>query len=277
MAPESTRTRHDAGTIVAGIALGAATTWNVTNVGADADVLAGAYGVSLALVGLLTPARFLPHLAAQLPSGRATDRVGARRVGFAALAIVLAGNGLALLAEVYVLGLAGRTVMGLGTGAGFVAGLDLVRRGGGGPLLQGVYGGGTMAGGGLAIAIVPQLGALGWRAPYWSGLALAAACLPVLLLADGNRSIAGTGRSRPALHDRRLLPLGLLQAASFGLSVIAGNWVVSLLERQGYDHTVAGLAGSLTLFAGILTRPGGGLVPRLWPRRTSTIIAVSLV
>ena len=38
--------------------------------------------------------------------------------------------------------------MGLGTGAGFVAGIDLVRAGKGGPFWQGAYGGSTMAAGG---------------------------------------------------------------------------------------------------------------------------------
>jgi hypothetical protein len=53
------------------------------------------------------------------------------------------------------LGIVGRLVVGLGSGAGFIAGLDLVRSGGGGPVLHGVYGAATMAGGGLALVIVP--------------------------------------------------------------------------------------------------------------------------
>ena len=276
LAHESVHFRHDRATIAAGIALGAATTWNVSNVGAAADRLADAYGVSLALVGLLTTALFLTHLAAQLPSGRAIDRVGARRVGLAALAFVVAGNAVALTAAVYGAGLAGRTVTGLGSGAGFVAGLALVRAGGGGAFLQGLYGGGTMAGGGLAIAVVPQLDGLGWRAPYWSALALALACIPVLLLA-GKTPPLGAQLGSVLLRDHRLLTLGALQAATFGLSVVAGNWVVTLLERQGHSAGVAGVAGSLTLFAGIVTRPGGGLVPRLEPSARRTVLAASLV
>ena len=263
-------------TVAAGIALGAATTWNVSNVGAAADPLAEAYGVSLAAVGLLTTALFATHLLAQVPSGRASDRLGAHRVGLAALTLVVAGNGLALIADAYALGLAGRTLMGLGTGAGFVAGLDLVRAGGGGPLLQGVFGGATMAGGGLAIAVVPLLDGLGWRAPYWSGLVLAIACLPVLPGARVPRA-ARAATARGVLGDRRLLPLGAVQAASFGLSVVAGNWVVALLERQGHERTVAGLAGSLTLLAGIVTRPGGGLLVRRKPARTRAAVCAALV
>jgi MFS family permease len=265
-------------TVAAGIVLGAATTWNISSVGAAADPLGDAYGVSLAAVGLLTTALFVTHLAAQLPAGHWSDRLGARRVGFAALAAVAGGNALSLLAGDYGLGVAGRIVAGLGTGGGFVAGLDLVRAGGGGPAAQGLFGGGTMAGGGLAIAVVPLLdGPLGWRAPYWTGLALALACAVPLLLAA--RSAGGRGGTRAAgvLRDRRLLPLGLVQAATFGLSVVAGNWVVALLERQGVERAGAGLAGSLVLFAGIVTRPGGGVLARRRPELVRRVVAGCLV
>ena len=46
-------------------------------------------------------------------------------------------------------------MVGLGSGAGFVAGFDLVRAGGGGTVLQGAFGGATMAGGGLALVVLP--------------------------------------------------------------------------------------------------------------------------
>jgi cyanate permease len=77
--------------------------------------------------------------------------------------------------------------------------------------------------------------------------------------------------------DRRLLPLGLVQAATFGLGVVAGNWVVTLLERQGVERAAAGLAGSLTLFAGILTRPGGGVLARRRPELARRVVAACLV
>ena len=138
----------------------------------------------------------MTHLAAQIPGGRLIDRVGAQRVGLASLAVIAAGNGIALTAARLPVGLTGRALMGFGTGAGFVAGFDLVRRGGGGPLWQGAYGGATMAGGGLALMIVPQLEpSLGWRAPYWTGLALAGASRPPR--ARG-RCRQGTPPRRPA-------------------------------------------------------------------------------
>jgi MFS family permease len=259
--------------VVAGLVVGCFLTWNVSNVGAAADPLADAYGVSLAVVGLLTTALFVTHLLAQLPAGIWSDRVGPHRVAIAACAFGAAGNALLLIDDEIALGILGRLVVGVGSGAGFVAGLDLVRAGGGGPVLHGVYGGATMAGGGLALVIVPPLtDATGWRATYVAALVLAlAAAVPTALVHE----LARAGRSRRGvLGDRRLLPLGVLQAATFGLAVVAGNWIVPLLERQDASAAVAGALGGLILLAGIVTRPlGGGLTHRATSGRRRLVAA----
>lgn len=246
---------------MAALALGAGVTWNISNVGAVADPLAEAYGISLAGVGLLTTALFVTHLAAQIPGGRAADRVGARRIGFLALACCVVGNVLALLAPDPWLAGAGRLVVGVGSGAGFVAGAEYVRATGGSTFLQGLYGAATMGGGGLAIAVTPLLvGPLGWRAPYWSALVVALATTVVLLAAPRDPRHA-PARARLVV-DRRLARLGVIHAASFGLSVVAANWVVPLLEREGVPRGVAGLVGALLLVAGIVSRPLGGALLR---------------
>ncbi len=220
----------------------------------------------------------MTHLAAQIPGGRLIDRVGAQRVGLASLAVIAAGNGIALTAARLPVGLTGRALMGFGTGAGFVAGFDLVRRGGGGPLWQGAYGGATMAGGGLALMIVPQLEpSLGWRAPYWTGLALAGACVLPVLAAGAGRGLRHDGPRSGVLRDRRLWPLGALQASTFGLSIVAGNWVVTLLEHEGHSRRASGLVGGLVLLAGIITRPLGGWVVRRAPGLAWPLVALSLV
>jgi NNP family nitrate/nitrite transporter-like MFS transporter len=216
----------------------------------------------------------MTHLLVQLPAGRAADRYGSRAVALAAIAAALAGNGILLAGDAYELALLGRLVVGLGSGAGFVAGLDLVRAGGGGPRLQGLYGGATMAGGGLALMVVPPLtDATTWRAPYWSAAALALAAAAPTLLARGLPRVGHAGQW--VLRDRHLLPLGILQAATFGLAVIAGNWAVPLLERRGVSSAAAGVAGGLILFAGILTRPAGGVLAAKGARRR--LVAFSLV
>jgi len=73
----------------------------------------------------------------------------------------------------------------------------------------------------------------------------------------GRMSAVATGAN---LANHTLLPIGVLQAATFGLAVVAGNWVVPLLERQGTSSAAAGFAGGLVLSIGIVTRPTGGLV-----------------
>jgi MFS family permease len=75
------------------------------------------------------------------------------------------------------------------------------------------------------------------------------------------------------LLDRRLLPLALMHAASFGLSVVLGNWTVTLLQRSGGESEhVAGVVGALVLFLGVISRPLGG---RLIGRRG--LVAASFV
>src|SRR6476619_5407886 len=241
----------DGGAVVAGLTVGCFLTWNVSNVGAAAHPLAAAYGTTLAVVGLLTAALFVTHLASQLPAGIWSDRVGPHRVALVACAAAAAGHAILLIDSSIGLALAGRLVVGIGSGAGFVAGLDLVRAGGGGAVLQGLYGVATMAGGGLALLIVPPLtDATSWRAPYATGLALALAAAVVVL---GVRGVRPVGRTRRGvLGDAALLPLGALQVASFGLAVIAGNWIVPLLERRGATTAVAGPHGSYVLLAGIV-------------------------
>ena len=262
--------------------LGAAVTWNISNVGAIATVESESYGVSLAAVGLLTTALFVTHLAVQIPGGRLIDRVGSRTVGLAALAVVAAGNALALTSPMLAVGLGSRALMGLGTGVGFVAGIDLVRAGRGGAFWQGAYGGSTMAAAGLALMVIPQLvGELGWRAPFWTGLTLAlVALLPVYAAhrsTPTNTAGVEAEPSRSVLGDRGLWPLAAVQMASFGLSVVAGNWIVTLLEREGHGRSVAGVVGGLILFAGIITRPAGGLLLRRAPDRAWAFVAIALV
>jgi MFS family permease len=266
----------DAVAIVAGLVVGCFLTWNVSNVGAVADPLADAYGTSLAAVGLLTTALFVTHLAAQLPAGVWSDRVGPHRIALVACVAAAVGNALLLVEANLALAFVGRLVVGAGAGAAFVTGLDLVRAGRGGPVTQGFYGGATMAGGGLALVIVPPLtDATSWRAPYATGLALAVvAAIPLV----GVRGLRSVGRaSRGVVRDRQLLPLGVLQAATFGLAVIAGNWVVPLLERDGADSAVAGALGGLVLLAGIVTRPLGGTVVHRWPDRRTLLVGASLI
>ena len=170
--------------VVSAFLIGMVAGWNVTNVGAIAPVVADDYGIDLASVGLFPTALFATHLALQIPGGRASDRWGAKSVGLAGLLVISAGAAISMIAPELWVGLAGRAVTGVGTGLAFVAGVDYVRATGGSSFMQGLFGGMSLGAGGLAIAIVPQLvGSLGWRASYWSVLAIAVVGTAVLAVA----------------------------------------------------------------------------------------------
>ena len=201
-----------------------------------------------------------------------------------ALALIALGNVLALLVASFPVGVIGRLVSGLGTGVGFVAGSDYVRATVGTASAQGIYGAAAVGGAGIAIAIVPLAEpALDWRAPY--GTALICACVVLVCLPLAPRDRGGRERavrvdrtSAPDIvRDRRLYPLAVAHTASFGLSVIVGNWAVSLLQHDGYGRRLAGAVAALTLLGGLVTRPLGGRVFQRRPEIAAPLLAVSMV
>jgi MFS family permease len=267
--------------VVAGCALGATSGWNFGNIGGIASELADAYGVGLATVGLLTTAMVITHLAIQIPGGRASDRLGPARSGAIALVVLSAGNALALAGPEPALGIAARAIIGVGTGLAFISGSALVRESGGSPLAQGVFGGVALAPGGLALAIVPQLeGAMGWRAPYWTALALALAVLAaVVTLAPGTAGPARPPAARASvIGDRSLYRLTVLYAASYGLGVVLANWVVELLQlHSAMSDGAAAVVGALSLLLVMVSRPLGGWVLAARPGSTRPVVAASIV
>jgi MFS family permease len=268
--------------VAAGIVVGFAVGSNVANVGAVASSLSQTYGVSLTVVGLFTTALFVTHTAVQIPGGQAIDRLGARRLAFLALAVVALGSGLATIAPDASLALAGRAATGVGTGIGFVAGSEYVRAAGGSALAQGLFGGFGVAGGGFALAVVPQVErAVGWRAPFALSVVLAAAAVVLLLLSPIRRSSSGPAVVRritalEVLGERRLYRIAAMHTAAFGISVVAGNWVVTLLERHGYGTSLASLLGALMLSMSVVSRPLGGWLMLWHPRVTRAAVGASL-
>jgi nitrate/nitrite transporter NarK len=175
-----------------------------------------------------------------------------------------------------------RALTGFGTGVSFIAGSAYVRAMGGSPAAQGLFGGVGLAGGGFALAVVPQVeGWLGWRAPYATALAVALLAIVLLGVAPRDkprvRPERQEGLRAGVLLDTRLYRLAVLYAASLGLSVTLGNWVVTLLDRHGgLGKGAAGAVGSLTLALGIVTRPLGGWILREHPERARLAVGASL-
>ena len=269
--------------VVAGCALGATSGWNFGNLGGIASELAGAYGVGLATIGLLTTAMVVTHLAVQIPGGRASDRFGPARAGALALVVLSAGNAMALAGPEAGLAVAARAIVGIGTGLAFISGSALVRESGGGPLAQGVFGGVSLAPGGLALAVVPQLeDALGWRAPYWTALALALAVLVTVLLLAPGVGLRPMGLTLTAdagvVRDRRLYRLAILYSTSYGIGLVLANWVVELLQRHStLSDGAAAAIGALTLVLVVVSRPLGGWIMDAHPELTPRALAASIV
>ncbi len=257
--------------VVGGCAVGLATGWNVANIGAIPSHLADSYDVSLAVVGLFTTALFVTHLAMQIPGGRAADRFGARRAALVGLAVIIVFNGLALVAPEPALAITARALIGIGTGLGFIAAARTCANRAGRPSRR-------------ASTAVWGSPAAGSRSPLsrgWTGGSVARAVL------DGARR--RRCRPRPAGHRAggsspasgpsasSTFPPGscatgvstgspFFYGASLGLSLVVGNWVVELLERNGgVAKGTAGAVGAFTLLLGVLTRPLGGWILRERP------------
>jgi MFS transporter, NNP family, nitrate/nitrite transporter len=261
-----------------------AISWNVANVGPLATLLERRYGTSLAVIGLLTTVLFFAELAVMIPGGRAIDRYGPKRAGIAAIGFSLIGNLLLLTTSSPPLVLAWRGVAGLGVGLGFLSGAIYAqsRAGRSAALAGGIYGGVSLGGGGLALAIVPVLvGAFGWRAPYASGIVVALLAIPIVAACPrtpGHGGSQDTPRVRTLVADRVLARLGAVSSVSFGFSVILGAWVVTLLERNGgLGRGSAGAIGSLILVLAIVGRPLGGILTRALPRLTWPAVAASFI
>jgi MFS family permease len=270
--------------LLGGCIVGLSISWNIANVGPVATLLARRYGTSLTVIGLLTTVLFFTELVVMIPGGRAIDRYGAKRSALLALAISLLANLVLMLPIAPAGALALRALAGLGVGLGFLAGAIYAQSGAGRAvaLAGGIYGGISLGGGGLALAIVPQLVApLGWRAPYASGAVVAALAIPLVAVSPPTPGHGGRtpGPRLPALlRDKALARLGLIASVSFGFSVILGNWVVTLLERNGgLRPGPAGAIGSLILLLGILGRPSGGMLARTSPRRARQALAASFL
>jgi nitrate/nitrite transporter NarK len=86
------------------------------------------------------------------------------------------------------------------------------------------------------------------------------------------------GRGSGILRDTRLYSLAVLYAASLGLSIVIGNWIVTLLHRHGeLNEGTAGAIGALTLALGIVTRPLGGWILHARPERMRAAVGASLL
>ena len=272
------------GGLAGSIGLGTVIGWSLSNVGAVAPELAHDYGLSIAAIGLLTTVVLGVHTLMQVPAGRVVDRFGAKRVGLIGLLLVAVTNGVTLIAAEPWLAFSARAALGVGTAFAFMAAIEYMRRTSGSPAVLGLYGAAIGLGGGLAVAIVPQVERIvQWRAPFLTAAVLALG--GALMLASGppagptvRRTALPKGATRSVLRDGRVWRLGLSMAAPAGMSTILGSWIVTLLVKAGgWSTGKAGLVGSLVLIGVIVTRPVSGWVMRWHPQQMRRVIVWSVV
>jgi nitrate/nitrite transporter NarK len=256
-------------------AVGFAFSANYTNHAPLAAALAQQFRFSQALAGLLTTGIFTTHAAMQIPGGQLVDRLGSRRVLMGALAWVVVGNlGIAFAAAYWQL-LAWKIFAGVGTGTCFVAGARYTHEALAGPrlhLAQGLYGGSILLGSGFVILAVPRIYVLtGWRGTFVTSAAIGViAWLLWIAAAPQIEQVAhGGGDFWRMLSAPQLWLLGAMQMASFGLAIVVGAWIVTLLGSTfRLPPARAGLVGSLVLLLGIGMRPLGGVLRHHVPGRT---------
>jgi MFS family permease len=276
------RPRAILGVCAAGVAVG----WNSGNISAVAGSIADAYGVGLAVVGLMTTVLVATHSVLNLPAGKGADRFGSRRMVIFGLVVIVVINAVATIDSDPALVMTMRVLGGIGTASAFVAANDFVRAAGGSHLAQGAIGGAGLGGVGLALAVVPQLeDALGWRAAFVSAIAMAVVSVVlfawsssgILLQRPARRTHATDAPERD--YDRvPLVRVTLVHMSSMGCALVAGAWVVTLLEREGgYSPRLAGLVGGQILITGIAGRPISGWFAGRWPQHTRSLLGGSLL
>jgi nitrate/nitrite transporter NarK len=245
---------------------------NYTNHAPMVPALRAEFGFNQASAGLLTTGIFLTHALMQVPSGRLADRLGPVRVLGAALAWVALGSFAIAFAGAYWQLLFWKTFTGVGTGACFTAGARYIVslfEGRDLHVAQGCFGGSIVLGSGFVIFAIPQLlGAFGWRGAFLgsTAVAIAAAVFWVAAAPRPDHFVKHAGSLAEVARSRELWRLGVLQMASFGLVIVVGTWIATLL-KSGFQMPIqrAGLMGSLVLLLGIVTRPLGGWLAHRMP------------
>jgi MFS family permease len=255
--------------VICGCIVAFAYSANYTNHAPLAPALMREFGFNQALAGFLTTGIFATHAAMQIPGGSLVDRLGSKRVLLFALAWVALGNiGMAFAGAYWQLLLC-KIFTGMGTGVCFVGGARYVHNAAAGPGLhtaQGFFGGSIQLGAGFVILAVPRLYLLaGWRATFLvsAGMALTAAIIWLTAAPTVAATSSAPGRFSEMLLAPQLWLLGLMQMATFSISLVVGSWVVVMLTKVLHvPATRAGLIGSLVLLLGIVSRPLGGALRR---------------
>ncbi|OGK84227.1 MAG: hypothetical protein A2X53_02485, partial [Candidatus Rokubacteria bacterium GWA2_70_23] len=240
-------------------------------------------------------AYFWTYTAVQVPIGIMTDRLGARRVMLAFMAVLLLGVGVFALSGSYAQALVGRCLVGLGAAAVWLPGLRLINewfppeeRG----RVTGIFSSGGGIGATAALLGIPLLAdRFGWRVGYSVTLipvllALAAIFFvirpgPLGAVQGPPRHVAGRSAVAPVgggggalaqlggvLGTPALWTFNLAVLLSYGAYLSLVTWLPAFLVRsEGLSRSAAGLVTALMTAGTIISWPVAGFLSDRLRRR----------
>lgn len=242
------------------------------NIPPVADQFMAVFGVGYAGLSFFLSSVYWTHSLFQVPGGLAVDRLGIPRALLLCLAVMIAANLIPFLApESLTLAVAMRLVLGLVTGAGFLAMIKIIK------LLtppnfvarmQGMHGAAFCLGTLAPYLYLPLAGEYGWVMSYCSGalfcvvVGLCMFRLPTesLNTAREPESLGSVWRSlRRISTSGSIWRIGLCHGFFFGTINTLGNWLPSILADARANSTVEdwAVATGVMLFLGTMGRMFG--------------------
>lgn len=269
----------------------AASTFTTLGLGALAPDLRSSLHLTTVEVGLIPGLVFLGALAATVPAGRVTDRIGAGRALTAAQLGVALGVGIAALAPGSSVFLAGVAVAGIGYGAvnpaTNVLSTALVPRRRRALFLSVKQTGVTLGGLAAGLALPRLADLLGWR-PAVSVAVAVLLCGALTGRWIARREAAGwfdsARRRGPAFPTTptsvslpRLAPTALFGFVMSGVQLsLAGYLTLYLVDAHGFSKTTAGIALSVAFGSACVGRIAWGwLSDRCFASHATTLALAS--
>jgi nitrate/nitrite transporter NarK len=238
---------------------------NYTNYGPLIPSLNSELHISNGQAGLFSTLLFLGLAVAYIPAGILADRYGSRPILLGSSILFVFGELLLPLFPNLFWMLTCRAIVGLGSGAAFVAGARAAASlGKHSSLGQGLYGGSVQVGSGIGLLVTPPLLAwFGWRGAFFVwGLAGISSIVAWLFVneakepREATRADVGAGLRSPSIWT-----LGLSHMGTFGLGNAIAAWIAIYLAHQyGLTLGLAATLGSVALLTGMFFRPLGGIL-----------------
>lgn len=236
-----------------------------TNYGPLIPTLIRELHISSGQAGLFSTFLFAGLAVMYIPAGTLADRFGQRPVLIGSSVLLVLGSLLLPITSNLYWALACRFIVGLGSGAAFVAGASIAAGlGKHSALGQGLYGGSVQIGSGLGLLLTPHLLAyFGWRGSFlcW-GLLGVASVIIWLFVSDGHAAhTTASFTLKAGLRSPAVWTLGLSHMGTFGLGNAVAAWIAVYFTFQyGIPLALAATLGSLALLTGIFFRPLGGIL-----------------